>query len=151
MPRMVFAFCGPKRADVVKALAAIMAADTRPFRLIFGGGTALGRAYGLIHRMLQKRLRRLRSKRHPTSVQGVASGRPARHRFAAVRDDQGADIGFVPWSDRSPSPASENLARSCESPVLDDPSFPSSLGYDKPKNKDFHRFKALAAKQPVAR
>jgi hypothetical protein len=27
------------------------------------------------------------------------------------------------------------------------PSFPSSLGYDKPKNKDFHRFKALAAKQ----
>jgi predicted nucleotidyltransferase component of viral defense system len=48
---MVFAFCGPKRADVVKALAAIMAADTRPFRLIFGGGTALGRAYGLIHRM----------------------------------------------------------------------------------------------------
>ena len=36
---------------VVKALAAIMAVDTKPFRLIFGGGTALGRAYGLIHRM----------------------------------------------------------------------------------------------------
>jgi len=36
---------------VVKALAAIMAADGKPFRLVFGGGTALGRAYGLIHRM----------------------------------------------------------------------------------------------------
>ncbi len=36
---------------VVKALAAIAATDTAPFRLIFGGGTALGRAYGLIHRM----------------------------------------------------------------------------------------------------
>ena len=28
-----------------------MAVDTKPFRLIFGGGTALGRAYGLIKRM----------------------------------------------------------------------------------------------------
>jgi predicted nucleotidyltransferase component of viral defense system len=36
---------------VVKALAAIVAADTKPFRLIFGGGTALARAYGLIQRM----------------------------------------------------------------------------------------------------
>lgn len=36
---------------VVKALAAIMTADVKPFRLVFGGGTALGRAYGLIHRM----------------------------------------------------------------------------------------------------
>jgi predicted nucleotidyltransferase component of viral defense system len=36
---------------VVKALAAIMAADVNPFRLVFGGGTALGRAYGLIRRM----------------------------------------------------------------------------------------------------
>src|ERR1700722_19249504 len=36
---------------VVKALAAIMTVDTKPFRLILGGGTALGRAYGLIKRM----------------------------------------------------------------------------------------------------
>lgn len=36
---------------VVKALATIIAADTKPFRLIFGGGTALCRAYGLIQRM----------------------------------------------------------------------------------------------------
>jgi Nucleotidyl transferase AbiEii toxin, Type IV TA system len=36
---------------VVKALAAIVATDTAPFRLIFGGGTALARAYGLLQRM----------------------------------------------------------------------------------------------------
>jgi predicted nucleotidyltransferase component of viral defense system len=36
---------------VVKALAAIAAADTAPFRLVFGGGTALSRAHGFIERM----------------------------------------------------------------------------------------------------
>ncbi len=36
---------------VVKALAAIAAADTTPFRLVFGGGTALSRAHRLIRRM----------------------------------------------------------------------------------------------------
>ncbi len=36
---------------VVKALAAIAAADTAPFTLVFGGGTALSRAHGLIRRM----------------------------------------------------------------------------------------------------
>lgn len=36
---------------VVKALAAIKVADATPFRLIFGGGTALARAYGLLQRM----------------------------------------------------------------------------------------------------
>jgi predicted nucleotidyltransferase component of viral defense system len=36
---------------VVKALAVIAAADTKPFRLVFGGGTALCRAHGLIRRM----------------------------------------------------------------------------------------------------
>jgi hypothetical protein len=36
---------------VVKALAAIQSAGTSPFRLIFGGGTALGRAHRLIRRM----------------------------------------------------------------------------------------------------
>lgn len=36
---------------VVKALAAIAAADTKPLRLVFGGGTALSRAHGLIQRM----------------------------------------------------------------------------------------------------
>lgn len=37
--------------QVVKALAAIAAADTKPFRVVFGGGTALSRAHGLIRRM----------------------------------------------------------------------------------------------------
>jgi hypothetical protein len=36
---------------VVKALAAITAIDASPFQLVFGGGTALGRAHRLIHRM----------------------------------------------------------------------------------------------------
>ncbi len=36
---------------VVKALGAIIAADTAPFRLVFGGGTALSRAHRLIRRM----------------------------------------------------------------------------------------------------
>jgi hypothetical protein len=36
---------------VIKALAAITAVDTAPFRLVFGGGTALSRAHGLIRRM----------------------------------------------------------------------------------------------------
>ena len=36
---------------VVKALSAINTADTGPFRLVFGGGTALSRAHRLIRRM----------------------------------------------------------------------------------------------------
>ena len=36
---------------VVKALAAIQAVDAAPFRLVFGGGTALARAHKLIRRM----------------------------------------------------------------------------------------------------
>ncbi len=40
-----------KDMQVAKALAAIAALDTGPLRLVFGGGTALGRAYRLIHRM----------------------------------------------------------------------------------------------------
>jgi predicted nucleotidyltransferase component of viral defense system len=36
---------------VIKALAAVAAVDTGDFRLVFGGGTALSRAYGLTRRM----------------------------------------------------------------------------------------------------
>ena len=36
---------------VVRALGAITTADTGPFRLVFGGGTALSRAHRLIRRM----------------------------------------------------------------------------------------------------
>ena len=40
-----------KDGHVVKALGAITAADTAPARLVFGGGTALGRGHRLIRRM----------------------------------------------------------------------------------------------------
>lgn len=36
---------------VVQALAAIVSVDASPFRMVFGGGTALARAFGLIKRM----------------------------------------------------------------------------------------------------
>ena len=36
---------------VVRALAAIVAADVAPLRLVFGGGTALSRANKLVQRM----------------------------------------------------------------------------------------------------
>lgn len=36
---------------MVRALAAIHSADLKPFRLVFGGGTALSRAYRLTRRM----------------------------------------------------------------------------------------------------
>jgi len=36
---------------VVRALAAIVAADVAPIRLVFGGGTALSRAHRLVKRM----------------------------------------------------------------------------------------------------
>ena len=38
---------------VVRALAAIAIADVKPFRLVFGGGTALSRAHRLTRRMSQ--------------------------------------------------------------------------------------------------
>ena len=40
-----------KDCYLVKALAAISTIDTAPFKLVFGGGTALGRAHRLLHRM----------------------------------------------------------------------------------------------------
>jgi predicted nucleotidyltransferase component of viral defense system len=40
-----------KDFHVVRALAAIAAAEVAPFHLVFGGGTALGRAHRLIRRM----------------------------------------------------------------------------------------------------
>jgi hypothetical protein len=36
---------------LVKALAAISTMDTAPFKLVFGGGTALCRTHRLLHRM----------------------------------------------------------------------------------------------------
>jgi Nucleotidyl transferase AbiEii toxin, Type IV TA system len=40
-----------KNWRIVQALAAIVAAETTPLRLVFGGGTALSRAHRLIRRM----------------------------------------------------------------------------------------------------
>jgi hypothetical protein len=54
---------------VVKALAAILALDATPFRLIFGGGTALSRAHGLIRRMSEDIDLRIVSAKTPTRGQ----------------------------------------------------------------------------------
>lgn len=54
---------------VVKALAAIAAADTKPFRLVFGGGTALSRAHGLIERMSEDIDLRIVAVEQPTRKQ----------------------------------------------------------------------------------
>jgi predicted nucleotidyltransferase component of viral defense system len=60
---------------VVKALAAIVAADTKPFRLVFGGGTALCRAYGLIKRMSED-----------IDLRIVAEAKPSRGQLRALRE-----------------------------------------------------------------
>lgn len=54
---------------VVRALAAIAAVEAVPFRLVFGGGTALGRAYGLLKRMSEDIDLRIVADRIPTRTQ----------------------------------------------------------------------------------
>lgn len=51
---------------VVQALAAIMSANLSPFRLVFGGGTALGRAHRLISRMSEDVDLKIVGDREPT-------------------------------------------------------------------------------------
>lgn len=51
---------------VVQALAAIIATDTAPFRLVFGGGTALSRAHRIIRRMSEDIDLRIVSDQEPT-------------------------------------------------------------------------------------
>ena len=60
---------------VVKALGAITTADTAPFRLVFGGGTALSRAHRLIRRMSED-----------IDFKIVSDGSPARPALRALRD-----------------------------------------------------------------
>jgi predicted nucleotidyltransferase component of viral defense system len=60
---------------VVKALAAITARDLSPFRLIFGGGTALSRAHGLIRRMSED-----------LDLKIVSDVKPSRHQLGHLRD-----------------------------------------------------------------
>lgn len=54
---------------VVEALAAVMAADIGPFHLVFGGGTALGRAHRLIHRMSEDIDLKIVGDREPTRAE----------------------------------------------------------------------------------
>lgn len=54
-----------KDFHVVQALAAIIEIDTAPFRLVFGGGTALSRAHRIIRRMSEDIDLRIVSDREP--------------------------------------------------------------------------------------
>jgi predicted nucleotidyltransferase component of viral defense system len=59
---------------VVRALAAIAPLDTQPLRLVFGGGTALGRAHRLIQRMSED-----------VDLKIIASAPPPRPQLRALR------------------------------------------------------------------
>lgn len=61
---------------VVRALAAIAAVDTGDFRLVFGGGTALSRAYGLTKRMSED-----------VDLKIVSESHPSRGALRRLRDD----------------------------------------------------------------
>jgi predicted nucleotidyltransferase component of viral defense system len=58
-----------KDFHVVQALAAIIAIDTAPFRLVFGGGTALSRAHRLTRRMSEDIDLRIVADREPTRAE----------------------------------------------------------------------------------
>lgn len=60
---------------VVHALAAIAALETEPLRLVFGGGTALGRAHRLIRRMSED-----------VDLKIISTAPPTRPRLRALRD-----------------------------------------------------------------
>jgi predicted nucleotidyltransferase component of viral defense system len=72
---------------VVRALAAIAAADTAPFTLVFGGGTALCRAHGLIKRMSED-----------IDLRVIAAEKPSRRALRAMLETITKalqDAGFV--------------------------------------------------------
>lgn len=60
---------------VVRALAALAALDTAPLRLVFGGGTALGRAHRLIQRMSED-----------VDLKIVSESPPTRRQLRALRE-----------------------------------------------------------------
>ena len=59
----------------MRALAAIAAVDTAPFKLVFGGGTALCRAHGLIQRMSED-----------IDLRVVAADKPTRGALRGLRE-----------------------------------------------------------------
>lgn len=61
--------------QVVKALAAIAARDLSPFRVVFGGGTALSRAHSLIHRMSED-----------LDLKIISDAKPSRSQLGHLRD-----------------------------------------------------------------
>jgi predicted nucleotidyltransferase component of viral defense system len=72
---------------VLKALTAITARDLSPFRLVFGGGTALSRAHGLIRRMSED-----------IDLKIISDGKPSRRQLGDLRDritDALLAAGFV--------------------------------------------------------
>jgi len=72
---------------VVKALGAIAAAEKGPFQLVFQGGTALSRAYGLIQRMSED-----------IDIKIVSAGPPPRTSLRRLRESITAELlkaGFV--------------------------------------------------------
>ena len=66
---------------VVKALAAVMAADHGPFQLVFQGGTALGRAHRLIERMSED-----------IDIKIVSEGPPPRTALRRLRESITAEL-----------------------------------------------------------
>ena len=76
-----------KDFHVVRALAAIAGIDASPLRLVFGGGTALGRAYRLIRRMSEDIDLRIVSSEPP--------GRPALRRLRDAVTEALLDAGFA--------------------------------------------------------
>jgi Nucleotidyl transferase AbiEii toxin, Type IV TA system len=66
---------------VVRAIAAIAAADQGPFQLVLGGGTALGRAYALIRRMSED-----------IDLRIVAAATPTRAALRSLRESVSAAL-----------------------------------------------------------
>ena len=88
---------------VVKALAAIVAVDVAPFRLVFGGGTALSKAHRLIHRMSED-----------IDLKIIADTTPGRSEFRALRETITTalhDAGFEFDSDNKSQRDSANASR----------------------------------------
>lgn len=87
---------------VVKALVAIVAADIAPFRLVFGGGTALSRAHGRIRRMSED-----------IDLKIIADETPTRNALRTLRDiitktllDAGFEFDPINTSNRDSANAS---------------------------------------------